>query len=164
MPRVLAVRGDQEVEADVQRYADEVIVRIGDVEHRFRVEATSGGRLEMRMEDGTLHVVEVVGTDLRVDGHAYPLEVRKAPPKVAGAMRGAGASGGVTKVKPPMPGKIVKIAVAPGDRVQPGEVLVILEAMKMQNEIVSPVEGTVRAVGVKEGESIDAKKVLCEIE
>ena len=164
MMRVLAQDPNHEVEADVKVDDGEVIVRIGDDEHRFRLEADAGGRMELTHDDGTVHVVELVGTDLRVDGHPYPLSVRKAPPRVEGAMRGAGGAGGATKVKPPMPGKIVKVAVAPGDHVQPGDVLVILEAMKMQNEIVSPVEGTVKSIEVSEGESIDGKRVICEIE
>ncbi|MBW3581637.1 MAG: biotin/lipoyl-binding protein [Euryarchaeota archaeon] len=79
-------------------------------------------------------------------------------------MKGGGAASGITQVKPPMPGKVVKVAVSAGDVVQAGDVLVVLEAMKMQNEIVSPVEGTVKSVGVENGENIDAKRVLVEIE
>lgn len=161
---ILAQDADHEVEATVSHEGTTMIVRIGDDEHRFEMESNDNGRMELRYADGKVHVVELDGTDLRVDGRAYPISVRKAPPKVEGAMRGAGGAGGQTKVKPPMPGKIVKIAVAVGDHVQPGDVLVILEAMKMQNEIVSPMEGTVKSLDVAEGESIDAKRVICEIE
>lgn len=162
--RVLANHGAHEVEASVQRDGDKIKVQIGETEHVFKIVGEDNGRLELEFSDGIVHVVEIVGTDLRVDGLPFDLTTRKAPPKVEGAMRGGGAAGGATQVKPPMPGKIVKVGVSAGDHVQPGEVLVILEAMKMQNEIVSPVEGTVKAVNVKEGESIDAKRVICEIE
>jgi biotin carboxyl carrier protein len=165
--RVVATQGDNETEADVRREegADDVLlVTIGDQEHRFKILSEKGGRIELEDAEGRVHVVEVVGTDLRVDGLPYGLELRKAPPKVEGAMRGSGAHAGLTTIKPPMPGKIASVAVKVGDTVQAGEVLVILEAMKMQNEIVSPVDGTVKSVDVKEGESIDAKRVICTIE
>lgn len=162
--RVLADHGEHQVEADVRREGDTVTVRIGETEHVFRIIGEDNGRLELELDGGKVHVVEIVGPDLRVDGRPFALTARKAPPHVPGAMRGAGGPGGATSVKPPMPGKIVKVAVSAGDHVQPGEVLVILEAMKMQNEIVSPIEGTVKSVGVKEGESIDSKRVICEIE
>jgi glutaconyl-CoA/methylmalonyl-CoA decarboxylase subunit gamma len=164
--RVIASRDEDEIEADVRRAGDDdnvVLVTIGGEEHRFRFTAGTGGRIEMEDQEGRLHVVEVVGTDLRVDGLPYRVALRKAPPQVRGAMGGAGGAGGVTRVKPPMPGKIVKVAVKAGDRVQAGDMLVVLEAMKMQNEIVSPVEGTVKSVAVEEGETIDAKRVICEI-
>ena len=161
---VLAETRTSDTEANVRKDGEDVVVTISGTEHRFKVVAQSSGRIQLLHGDGTNLVVEVNGTEVKVDGVPYPMKLRKAPPKVAGATRGAGAGGGVTKIKPPMPGKIVKIAVAPGTHVQPGEVLVILEAMKMQNEIVSPVEGTVRSVSVAEGETIDSKRVICEIE
>lgn len=165
--RVVASHGDLEAEAEVRRVDGDdasFVVKIGETEHRFRLLGEKGGRMELEDEGGRVHVVEVVGTDLRVDGLPYALGLRKAPPQVAGAMRGGGAHAGLTVVKPPMPGKIAKVAVKEGDNVQAGDVLVILEAMKMQNEIVSPVEGVVKEVQVQEGESIDAKRVICTIE
>ncbi len=166
MMRVLAssARDDEEVEASVERDGDHVVVRMDKQTYRLKVVAGDGGRLEVHDEEGRTHLVEVVGTDLRVDGLAFPLKVRKAPPKVEGAMRGTGGAAGVTTVKPPMPGKIAKVQVKSGDAVQPGDVLVILEAMKMQNEIISPVEGVVKSMEVKVGDSIDSKKVICTIE
>lgn len=164
--RVLAASGTgDEVEASVERDGeDHIVVKIGEASYRLQVFVGEGGRLEVQDDQGRTHVVEVVGTDLRVDGLAFPFQVRKAPPKVEGAMRGGGGAAGMTTVKPPMPGKIAKVLVSPGDAVQPGDVLVILEAMKMQNEIVSPVEGTVKGIEVKVGDSIDSKRVICTIE
>ncbi len=162
--RVLASTGGDEVEVSVERDGDDIVVGLEGEEHRFRVSKEDGGRIEVEDKEGRLHLVEMVGTDLRVAGMAFPLSVRKAPPKVEGAMRGSGAHAGLTTVKPPMPGKVARVEVSPGDTVQAGEVLVILEAMKMQNEIVAPVEGTIKSVDVKEGDSIDMKRVICTIE
>jgi glutaconyl-CoA/methylmalonyl-CoA decarboxylase subunit gamma len=64
------------------------------------------------------------------------------------------------KVMAPMPGKIVSVKAGPGQAVKRGDVLMILEAMKMENEIQSPVAGTVTAIAVAEGASVNAGALL----
>ena len=82
----------------------------------------------------------------------------KAPAKKAPA-KAAGAAGSIT-INAPMPGKIVDIKVKAGDQVTKGQVAVILEAMKMENEIVAPQDGTVASINVNEGASVEAGTVL----
>ena len=64
------------------------------------------------------------------------------------------------RVNAPMPGNILKLAVNAGDKVKAGQILVILEAMKMENEIVAPKAGTVAQVVVKVGEKVDTGATL----
>ena len=64
------------------------------------------------------------------------------------------------RVNAPMPGNILKVAVNAGDKVKAGQILVILEAMKMENEIVAPRAGTVAQVVVKVGEKVDTGAAL----
>ena len=71
----------------------------------------------------------------------------------------AGAAGAVT-VKAPMPGNILDVKVAAGASVKAGDVLVILEAMKMENEIVAPQDGTVASVNVNKGDTVNSGDVL----
>jgi len=71
---------------------------------------------------------------------------------------GSGGKGGA--VRAPMPGKVVRVLVKPGDAVESGAGLIILEAMKMQNELQAPTEGIVRDVRVKEGDSVEGNAVL----
>ena len=78
-----------------------------------------------------------------------------AAPKAAPA----GAAGAVT-VKAPMPGNILDVKVAAGASVKAGDVLVILEAMKMENEIVAPQDGTVASVNVNKGDTVNSGDVL----
>ena len=80
----------------------------------------------------------------------------KAAPKAAAP---AGAQGGV-KVNAPMPGKILGVKVAAGQAVKKGDVLVVLEAMKMENEIVAPQDGTVASVNTSVSEQVEAGAVL----
>ena len=69
-----------------------------------------------------------------------------------------------TQVFSPMPGQIVSISVSPGDTITAGSELLVVEAMKMQNVVKSPIAGKVKAVLVKDGQSIGTDKILIEIE
>ena len=91
---------------------------------------------------------------------AAPVAAPAAPaaPK-APAAAPAGAAGAVT-VKAPMPGNILDVKVAAGASVKAGDVLVILEAMKMENEIVAPQDGTVASVNVNKGDTVNSGDVL----
>ncbi len=71
---------------------------------------------------------------------------------------------GNIKVLAPMPGSIWKIKTSVGTKVQKHEVLLILEAMKMENEIVAPEAGTVTAILVKEGDSVEPGKIMVEMQ
>ena len=63
-----------------------------------------------------------------------------------------------------MPGTILSVNVKVGDAVKKGQVLVVLEAMKMENEIMSPVDGTVTFVGVNQGATVESGSAICVIE
>ena len=79
----------------------------------------------------------------------------KAAPKAAGQ--------GSVKVNSPMPGKILSVKTSVGQAVKKGEVLMILEAMKMENEVVAPEDGTVASIDVAAGDSVEAGVVLATL-
>ena len=87
---------------------------------------------------------------------AAPAAPKAAP---APAAAPAGAAGAVA-VKAPMPGNILDVKVAAGASVKAGDVLVILEAMKMENEIVAPQDGTVASINVNKGDTVNSGDVL----
>ena len=88
---------------------------------------------------------------------AAPAAAPKAAPKAA-----AGAQGGV-KITAPMPGKVLSVKAPVGTAVTKGQVVMILEAMKMENEIVAPQDGTVASIDVAEGGSVEAGAVLATL-
>jgi glutaconyl-CoA decarboxylase len=83
-----------------------------------------------------------------------------AAPKPAS---GGAPSAGATVIESPMPGTILDVKVAPGQAVEADEVLLILEAMKMENEIVAPHAGVVDSVAVAKGASVNAGDVLASV-
>ena len=82
----------------------------------------------------------------------------------AGGAAGSGRAHGVQKVSAPMPGRIVRVLVAEGDNVEARQPVVVIEAMKMENELRSPVAGRVREVSAAAGTSVEAGRVLVVIE
>lgn len=73
------------------------------------------------------------------------------------------SSAGAVKVPSPMPGKILDIKVAQGQNVNKGEVLAILEAMKMENEIVAPESGTVASIHVNKGQTVESGDTIISL-
>ncbi len=107
--------------------------------------------------------VEVDGEPYRVrilgDGAAPAVSAAPAPSGPTAAQR----AGGDGAIQAPMQGMVVKVRVKPGDRVKLGDVVVVLEAMKMQNDVVATVGGTVREVFAKEGSIVAPNEVLMTI-
>jgi biotin carboxyl carrier protein len=100
--------------------------------------------------------------DVRIDGFRVPVSLRQGRGRTS---RHTGAQGsGAQRIAAPMPGKIVRVLVAPGDIVVPRQVLVVVEAMKMENELRALRAGTVAAVLVTEGQSVEAGTALVVVE
>jgi biotin carboxyl carrier protein len=99
-----------------------------------------------------------------VDGRSYHVNlVDERRLRIAGGQSG-GQLQGRQKISVPMPGKVIAVLVAEGDKVDKGQGLVIVEAMKMENEVRSPIAGTVKEVRVKAGEPVDGGAALLFVE
>lgn len=101
-----------------------------------------------------------------VNGQAYQVEVpqtKAAAPVMARGNAGAAQTGGPKNINSELPGTVTKIVAANGQRVKKGDVLLVIEAMKMANDIVSDVEGTVQRIAVTEGQSVNQGDLLVEM-
>lgn len=97
-----------------------------------------------------------------VNGRRYAIQVRD--PRRLSRARGSLEVTGRQKIASPMPGKIVRVLARPGDPVSAGQGLLVVEAMKMQNEIRSPKSGRVVAIHVAEGAPVSGGETLAEVE
>jgi len=93
---------------------------------------------------------------------AQPAQKAAAPEAPKPAVNSSAPEGAV-KITAPMPGTILDIMVKTGDQVKRGDVLLILEAMKMENEIVSPQDGVIASVNTSKGESVNSGDLLVSI-
>ena len=116
-----------------------------------------------------------------LDGHSYDVQVERTPRHLIILLRGhrfeieihdprrwsrqeAGRRGGdFETITAPMPGKVVRVLVAPGDAVEPGQGVLVVEAMKMQNEMKATRAGRVISVTAQEGATVTAGEVLATI-
>ncbi len=99
----------------------------------------------------------------KVEGEEFVIQVPDAAPAAKKRSAGGGKSKKSGKVSANIPGKVVTVEVKIGDVVAEGQVVMILEAMKMQNEIQAPVSGTVSEIHCEEGQSIEANVPLLVI-
>ncbi len=114
--------------------------------------------------DGTPYDVKVEGNQAVVSGIAYDLNVEGLEEEKAGpraAVTVVASEGAVTAI---MPGKIIRMLVAEGDEVAEGDVVCILEAMKMENELKAPKAGVVKVLYAQPGQDVETGAVLAEIE
>lgn len=107
-----------------------------------------------------VQVEEVGGNAPMSSPVATPAPAVTAPAPVAAAPAPVGDG---TKVESPMPGNIVDVKVNVGDTVKTGDVLVVLEAMKMENDIVAPCDGKVTSITVKKGDTVNSNDTLATV-
>jgi len=162
-------------------------VRIGDAEHEVVID---GERVTLDGVEATGHVVDVektpirmvtVGTEVHrvvarrggsrgaytlwVDGFRFEVEALDERARAIRELSGnAAAATGPAPLVAPMPGLIVRVNVAVGDVVQAGQGLVVMEAMKMENELRAMVGGTVKRVAVAAGTAVEKGALLLELE
>ncbi len=99
-----------------------------------------------------------------VDGRSYRVELVDERRVRLGGLQSGIQPQGRQRVSVPMPGKVIEVLVGEGDRVEKGQGLVIVEAMKMENEVRSPIAGEVRQVRVKAGDALEAGALLMVVE
>lgn len=118
----------------------------------------NGNAYEVSVEEGT-----------NVNGNTSAAPVAKVAPKAvttaakAAPAKAATGTQGSVKVSSPMPGKILDVKVSAGQAVKRGQVVCVLEAMKMENEIVAPSDGTIASVNVAVGANVEVGDVLATL-
>lgn len=113
----------------------------------------NGTPYNVTVEEGTSSAAPVAAAPAPAPAAA---PAPQAAPKAAPAPAAAGS----VKVDAPMPGNILDVKVSNGTAVKAGQVLVILEAMKMENEIVAPQDGTVASINVNKGDTVEAGQTI----
>lgn len=160
--------GERTLKVTLRREGDTLYARIGrGAEMPVRLEAAEGTlttlvagdrRVELlvqRTADATL--IALNGVQFQAD---VVDEARARLANVAGAAHG----GAKLQLKAPMPGLVVKVLCQPGDTVTKGQPLVVLQAMKMENELSLPGDGTITSVHVQAGQTVEQNAVLVTVE
>jgi biotin carboxyl carrier protein len=117
--------------------------------------------------DGVSHVADVADDEGRfvveIGGETYSVQVEEQTRYIIRTRGGAAGGGAGQTIKAPLPGRITHVAVQTGDTVAPGQTLLVIEAMKMENELKASTPGTVREVRVAVSQAVNAGDVLVVI-
>jgi biotin carboxyl carrier protein len=142
--------------------------RVSDTEVSLLMQNGAGG-LPVQSIDAAFAARGVTGElDVHVLGRVITVHARPSTERMARSHAPSGllraASGGSQKIVSPMPGKIVRVLVKTGDQVKAKQGLVVVEAMKMENELRAARDGRVGKLSVTEGQSVDAGAVLLTVD
>ncbi len=146
-----------------EEVGNEIAVSLGKKQYRVSVEFISGDEILLNIE-GRIHNVIVNSNALfysvYVNGRFFKIE-KKFASQILGKK---GAKLKKRNIKTSMPGRIVKVFMKEGDKVKEGQAVLVLEAMKMQNEIKSPQSGIITKINPTAGDSVEAGALLFSVE
>jgi biotin carboxyl carrier protein len=152
---------DEPIETNLEKKGDAFSVSVGDKVFHLTAVNDSLYRIESNGETRLAAAVMYKGV-CYIDIDSLLLELKEPSEDGPGGV--AGEHGAKDRILAPMPGKIVKIMVAVGDEVTEKQALVIVEAMKMENTILSKANGRVKAVHFAAGDQVDAISPIIELE
>jgi biotin carboxyl carrier protein len=140
------------------------LVRVVTKSREFLFHPVSDNLFNVTIDDHTYHAAAVFHKGVYyIDIDSVLVEVRE-PSEDGFAGGGTGHEGEKDKIYAPMPGKIVKIMVSIGDAVEEKQPMVIVEAMKMENQVNSKTAGTVKAINFSPGDQVDTESPIIELE
>ena len=160
--------GDENHEIELKREDGKVFARVDDRDYELEVSEPEPG-VYLFKHDGKIVEASVSsgrpGDPTQVRIGSTELEVKLIDPKrLRGAGSGAEHADGLVELKTAMPGKVVSILLEAGSTVEKGDGVMVVEAMKMQNELKSPKAGVIKEIRVTEGAAVSAGDILATIE
>lgn len=148
---------------------DELIIKIGDEEHNLQILCCNMNEVEFMLDNSYHHAkyIPVNSADMRLEVDGNPVTVSKFTDLLAIARKSSGGESTATPQRfltSSIPGRVVSVVAKPGTEVKKGDVVVVLESMKMQVAIKSHKDGVVKELKIKEGSSISRNDVIATIE
>jgi acetyl/propionyl-CoA carboxylase alpha subunit len=157
----------REIEVAFRTEGDRLVLESGGRQIEADFVRLPDGEVYSLLVDGRSHVVRVSpageGLEVGLRGSVIPVEVKHPLERMLQAVSGARAASRGETVAAPMPGVVVAIRVAPGDTVRAGQAVVVVEAMKMQNELAATHDGRVTQVLVAERAAVSAGQALVRL-
>ena len=138
-------------------------VTVGGAGHRVLVESPCRGELLLNIDGRVYNVIvssDTISQSVHINGRQFRFEKRS----VLNMLKEERIRPGKREVKISMPGRVVAVLAAPGDEVREGQPVLVVEAMKMQNELKSPQAGRLSRIGYRAGEYVEAGAVLFTVE
>jgi biotin carboxyl carrier protein len=163
-----AIVGDEHSKLEIRQDGERLFATVDGREYELEVSQPEPGVFLFKNNEKITEVFvppSTPGEPVRVQTGGNTFDVRLIDPK---RLRGSGSDSefgdGAAEIRTAMPGKVVRILLEPGAAVEKGDGVVVVEAMKMQNELKAPKAGSVKEIRVAEGSTVGAGEVLAVIE
>jgi biotin carboxyl carrier protein len=161
--KLIAELNNEKYNLEFKREADKVFAKIDDREYELEASEVEPNVWLFKHNNRIYQIYAAPNGIVNVGNNQF--EVNLVDPKrLRSSASGDVAADGIVQIKTAMPGKVVRILVAEGTEVLQGDGILIVEAMKMQNEMKSPKDGIVKEIKVAEGATVNAGDVLAIIE
>lgn len=156
---------ETETPVEVKKDGQDYVIKLGDTSHRYQALLSKNPIYSFLVDDSKVLEAEISFNkdlcDMNIGHVPYHLEIFDPRKRIFSQSEGGASSGGT--ITAPMPGKVVDVKVSKGDIVKKGSPVVVVEAMKMQNELPSPIDGKVEEIAVKAGDTVESGQKLIVI-
>lgn len=161
--KLIAELGDENHEIEIKREAEKVTATIDGRHYELEASEVEPDVYLLKHENKIYQFYAAPNGIVNLANHQFDIKI--FDPKRLRASSAAGANAdGIAEIKTAMPGKIVRVLTEQGAEIKQGDGVLIVEAMKMQNEMKSPKDGIVKEIRVSEGATVNAGDVLAVIE
>ncbi len=163
--KLQAELNNEKHEIEIKRDGEKVFARVDEREYELEVSEVEAN-VYLLKNDNKVYEVLISGNQsltAKVKGNEFEINLID-PKKLRGADGDSELKDGIAEIKTAMPGKLVRILVEAGAEIAAGEAVLVVEAMKMQNEMKSPKDGVVKEIRFAEGDTVNAGDVLAVIE
>ena len=160
---------NENYEIEIKSEGEKVFARVDDREYELEASKVEQNVYLLKNDHKIYEVFVSPKSDenapYKVKIKNYDFEINLIDPKrLRGSKTADGQADGIAEIKTAMPGKLVRVLIEPGAEIKQGEPILVVEAMKMQNEMKSPKDGIVKEIRFAEGATVNAGDVLAVIE
>lgn len=171
--KLIAELDSEQHEIVIRRDGRKVLAKIGDREYKLEASRPEPN-VYLLKADNRIYEIFIAPADGASEQKESPRLIKTAdgefeisihdPKRLRGAQAEADGADGVAEIKTAMPGKLVRILAGEGTEIKSGEGVLVVEAMKMQNEMKSPKDGIIKEIRFAEGDTVNAGEILAVIE
>ena len=161
--KLQAELNNEKHEIEIKRDGEKVFARVDDREYNLEASEVEPDVYLLKNDNRIYQIYVAPNGVVNVGNHQ--LEIKLIDPKRLRGSKAAGANTeGISEIKTAMPGKLVRVLVEVGEEIKQGDGVLVVEAMKMQNEMKSPKDGIVKEIRFAEGATVNAGDILAIIE
>lgn len=161
--KLLAELNNEKHEIEIKHDGEKIFARVGDREYELEASEVEKDVYLFKYDNRIFEIYAAPSGIVNLGNHQLEINVSD-PKRLRGAGGDAGSADGIAEIKTAMPGKLVRVLTEVGAEIKKGEGVLVVEAMKMQNEMKSPKDGIVKEIRFAEGANVNSGDVLAIIE